>query len=197
MQSDAVGRQAAENAERRELIPVRKKFFDLGFLRKRPLAALSDPARAGVLRKRGAAAQAVTVGFCIFCCLGRLLCSPAQHPCRSMVAAAPLGAPWRHAGASARAEWPTPPHTHEGGGRSALRAQQTRTPARCAGCSMLTRCSGGTKRQMYSSPPPCAGCAPPGAVGARTIRCAGSVRSDGNYFPFPDTDRKKSFDPGF
>ena len=30
-------------------------------LRKRPLAALSDPARAGVLRKRGAAAQAVPV----------------------------------------------------------------------------------------------------------------------------------------
>ena len=38
-------------------------------LRKRPLAALSDPARAGVLRKRGAAAQAVPVGFCIFCSL--------------------------------------------------------------------------------------------------------------------------------
>ena len=40
--------QAAENAERRELIPVRKKSFGLGFLRKRPLAALSDPARPRV-----------------------------------------------------------------------------------------------------------------------------------------------------
>jgi hypothetical protein len=37
---------------------------------KRLLAALSDPARARVLRKRGAAAQAVPVGFCIFCSLG-------------------------------------------------------------------------------------------------------------------------------
>ena len=40
-------------------------------LRKRPLAALRDPARAGVLRKRGAAAQAAPVGFCIFCCTWR------------------------------------------------------------------------------------------------------------------------------
>ena len=42
-------------------------------LRKRPLAALSDPARAGVLRKRGAAAQAVPVGFCIFCSLAETI----------------------------------------------------------------------------------------------------------------------------
>ena len=48
----------ARRESRRELVPVRRTSFDPRVLRKRPLAALSDPARARVLRKRGAAAQA-------------------------------------------------------------------------------------------------------------------------------------------
>ena len=55
----------------RERVAVREEKFGPRVLRKRPLAALSDPARAGVLRERGAAAQAAPVGFCTFCSLGK------------------------------------------------------------------------------------------------------------------------------
>ena len=59
----------------RERVAVREEKFGPRVLRKRPLAALSDPARAGVLRERGAAAQAAPVGFCTFCSLGRMVFS--------------------------------------------------------------------------------------------------------------------------
>ena len=66
--------------ERRELFPVKKKKFWARVLRKRPLAALSDPARAGVSRKRGAAAQAVPVisAAWLMVCIAATLSLPAR-----------------------------------------------------------------------------------------------------------------------